>query len=404
MTPKAGRRSSTKVSGFRIIDDTTRDDAAEPITRYGYRSFDRQWAFDDPRMAKTDSPALWQNSSGRQVYLASLLTLEVGAGPALTASPDVPDLHYFSGRGGKDIIPIWRDAAATEPNLTADLAERLGRALGMAPPSVEEVAAYAYALLSATAYQTRFAEALRTPGLRVPLTADADLWREAVAAGRSRLWLHTYAERFRDPAAGRGAHVPLVAGVEWETAVTRLPRDGDDIDYDADAAILTVADGQLTGVRADVWAYEVSGMPVLRKWLGYRTAKGAGRAASSRNALDRIRPDAWPDAWNDELQDLVRVLTLTLDAEPDLADLLARVCDGPLIEADRLPRPSRESRPAPRHPAPPLAGRRYGRAGGGRGPLTVDSAPPPVPNPPRIGDGRTMSQLDMFGPPPVRAP
>lgn len=92
-------------------------------------------------MAKTDSPSLWQSISDRQVFLGSLLTDQIGPGPALTSSAHVPDLHYFNGRGGKDIIPLWRDAAATEPNLTEGFADEIGRSLGVEPPTVEEVAA-----------------------------------------------------------------------------------------------------------------------------------------------------------------------------------------------------------------------------------------------------------------------
>ena len=104
-----------------------------------------------------------------------------------------------------------------------------------------------------------------------------------------------------------------------------MPKDASDIEYKPDTEVLSEADGRVTGVRADVWAFEVSGMAVLPKWLGYPTAKGAGRAALSKNELDRIRPNAWLDAWNDELLDLVRVLTLTLDDEQALANLLQRV-------------------------------------------------------------------------------
>jgi len=347
-TATSGRNVDTKVEGYARLRDTKDGDAHEPIQRYGYRSFDRQWALDDPRMAKTDSPSLWQSASACQVFLSSLLTGGIGTGPALTASAYVPDLHFYRGsHGGKDIVPLWRDHAATEANLTAGVGEMLGKALGIVPPGVEDVAAYVYALLSASAYQTRFAEALRTPGLRIPITADAELWDKAVEHGRHRLWLHTYAERFGDSAAGRGSHISLVGGIGWDVPVTRIPKDGSEIAYDGAAQTLTVGNGKVVGVRPEVWAFEVSGMPVLGKWLGYRTARGAGRAASSTNGLDRMRPEAWPDAWNDELLDLIRVLTLTLDGEPTLADLLERICNGPLIEASRLPTPKPQERRPP---------------------------------------------------------
>lgn len=271
----------------------------------------------------------------------------IGSGPALTVSPDVPDLHYFSGRGGKDIIPIYRDADATEPNLTAGLAATVARLLGIEPPSVEDVAAYCYALLSGTAYQQRFATALETPGLRVPVTADADLWAEAVEAGRAMLWLQTYAERFVDPAAGRPANVPYVEGVGWDREVSRLPEDTSEIGYDEESGSIIVGDGRVGGVRPEVWAFSVSGMQVIPKWLGYRTRKGTGRATSSTSALDQIRPTEWADEWNDELLDLVRILSITMDRQADLADLLERICNGELISAEDLPKPEDVERKPP---------------------------------------------------------
>lgn len=348
VTAATGRKVDTRVGDLRKLIDLESGDEPQPIRRYGYRSFDRQWTFHDPRLAALDRPALWQCQSDRQIYLTSLLTGHVGEGPALTLSCYVPDKHFFRGSfGGKDIIPLWRNAEATEPNLTAGLADALAVAIDIAPPTVEDIAAYCYALLSASAYHAHFAEALRTPGLRVPITRSADLWDEAVDAGRELIWMHSFAERMRDIDLGRGAHLSLVSGIGWARAVTAMPETSADIGYDADTRLLTIGNGQVTGVRADVWEYAVSGMPVLRKWLGYRTRRGTGRAASSTNPLDRIRPETWPDAWNDELLDLIRLLTITLDRQAGLADLLRRVCEGALVLADELPVPTARERAAP---------------------------------------------------------
>lgn len=342
MTGSSGRNIETAVYGLPTLASTVSGTPARPIARYAYRSFDRQWAFNDPRMAKTESPSLWQSVSNRQIYLASLLTGHVSSGPGLTVAADVPDLHFFRGSyGGKDIIPLYRDAAAREPNITRGLPSVLGHQLGIPAPSPEDIAAYVYALLSCNAYQVRFANALLTPGLRVPLTSDAELWRDAVAAGHQLIWLHTYAERFRDPSANRSAHVPLVEGIGWDEPVTRLPANTSEIRYDENTLELMIADGRVSGLRPEVWRYEVSGMQVIAKWLGYRTARAAGRAASSTSALDQIREAAWQDDWNDELLDLVRILTLTVDRQSELATLLERVCTGPMILSDALPSPSR---------------------------------------------------------------
>ncbi len=348
VTGSSGRNIKTKVAGLKTIAEVKSDEASEDIKRYGYRSFDRQWAFDDPRTANLERPSLWQTLSSSQFFLCSLLTGQISSGPALTVSADIPDLHYFRGNfGGKDIIPMWRDAAATLPNMTAGLAAKLGRRLGIAPPSVTDLAAYSYALLCSNAYQERFAVALQTPGLRVPVTADHALWTEAIATGRELLWLHTYAERFVDADAGRGAYVPDVEGIGWEETVTTIPADPSEVDYDEATGSLTVGNGRVGGVRPEVWKYSVSGMAVLPKWLGYRTAKGAGRAASSKSALDKVRPTEWADEWNDELLDLIRVLTLTVDRQAELANLLERICAGPLIPAGDLPMPTKAERQPP---------------------------------------------------------
>jgi hypothetical protein len=347
-TASSGRTIKVKVQGYPVLADTKMGDKPQPIVRYAYRSFDRQWTFNDPRLAALERPSLWNGMSNKQVFLTSLLTGQVSEGPALTATAYVPDLHHFRGSiGGKDIIPLWRDAAATIPNMTKGLGAVLGKTLGMAPPNVEELAAYVYALLSTNSYQSQFAIALRTPGLRVPITADANLWNEAVDAGKELLWLHTYAERFGDRNAGRGTNVPSVEGVEWQASVSVLPETMSNIEYDAESGYLKIGDGVLSGVRPEVWEYQVSGMSVVRKWLGYRTRKGTGRAANSSSALDRIRPESWADDWNDEFLDLIRVLTITLERKADLEALLKRICTGALVPASALPQPSDAERRVP---------------------------------------------------------
>lgn len=346
---KFGRKTDTKVGETRPLVEITSKDEAPKISRYSYRSFDRQYAVADARFANLERPALWQGRSEKQFYLHSLLRAKISQGPSLSASTDVPDLHVFRGSfGGKDIIPLYRDAAASQPNITDGLAPTLGLLLGINPPSPEDIAAYVYALLSAAAYQQRFAAALERPGLRVPISADAALWAEAVEAGRELLWLHTYAERFTDKSAGRGANVPNVDGVGWTRAVTRMPQDNKDIGYDEESGTISLGDGQVGGVRPEVWAYSVSGMQVIPKWLGYRTQKGTGRAVSSSSVLDHIRPTEWADDWNDELLDLVRILTLTIDKQEMLADLLGQVCDGDLVSALELPQPADAERKPPK--------------------------------------------------------
>lgn len=347
VTAKTGRNINTQVMGLATLSTLKAGAVARSIQRYGYRSFDRQWAFEDPRLTALERPALWASLSDKQIFLVSAMSAEMSTGPCMTVTESLPDLHYFNGRGGKDIIPLYRDSAATRPNIAQGLPKVLAKKLGITTPSPEEIAAYVYALLSAPRYQERFIEELKTPGPRLPITADESLWDEAVAIGQELLWLHTYAERFRDNDNERGNYVPLVDGIGWNHPVLQMPQTLKDICYDNATQTLHVGDGRIGGVRQDVWRYSVSGMPVVKKWLGYRTANGTGRAASSINPLDKIRPGTWPDEWNDELLDLIRVLTITMDKQAAQGDLLDRICDGPLIAASDFPQPKQAERKPP---------------------------------------------------------
>ena len=239
----------------------------------------------------------------------------------------------FSGSfGGKDIIPIYRDRDGTPNVASATLyaLTSIHRAADSKATAVvvEGLFAYVYAVLAGADYTSRFADALETPGPRIPITADPDLFAETAALGQELLWLHTFAERCRN--AARDEQVPRKAEIQWSTPVTRLPETSREFSYDPMTEELRVADGILSGVRTDVWAFDVSGMPVLRKWLGYRTKRGAGRAASSSSPLDAIRPTEWSAEWSDELLDVVNVLTRTLDLQPRGVELLDRILAGPL--------------------------------------------------------------------------
>jgi hypothetical protein len=227
------------------------------------------------------------------------------------------------------------------------LLDHLSGALRRTPPGAsseiraEDLFAYVYGVLAGTDDTTRFLEELETPGPRVPLTAERELFHHMRDLGANLLWLHTYGERFTGEDRGEGLTIP--DEIDWYAPVTRLPDTPAECRYDGEAQTLHVADGALGGVRQDVRTFEVSGMPVVKKWLGYRTRGGAGRAASSQRPLDRIRPAEWHDSWSLELRELVHVLTVRSDHLPAGTQLLEQICEGPLIAAGafrRFPRSS----------------------------------------------------------------
>lgn len=350
VTGSSGRTISTQVGGLTRLADLPRSTPAPPVARYGYRSFDRQWSFRDPRLAALERPALWKSLSPVQLFLVTKPTHTLGFGPAAVASESVPDLDHFRGSyGGKDVIPLYRDAAGTpnaDPELLAVLMSAHRSVSADAKPvTVERLFAYCYGVLAGADYTDRFREELETPGPRIPISRDPKLFESMVAHGERLLWLQTFGERFR---TSKRADLEIGAGIRWLRRPTRIPEDTKDFRFDAEGERLHVADGVLLGVSEDVWAFEVSGLDVVKKWLGYRTRKGTGRAAASDSPLDQIRPSEWEPEWSEELRELVHVLAETIALLPHGIALLDSIVEGPLVAADELPVPPEALRKPPK--------------------------------------------------------
>ncbi|MFF0291368.1 type ISP restriction/modification enzyme [Streptomyces sp. NPDC005262] len=77
----------------------------------------------------------------------------------------------------------------------------LAGALGLDKVTVRDLTAYAMAVAGHSAFTEYFAEELLTPGVRLPLTRDPELWSEAVRIGHEFLWAATYGESGTRPDA-----------------------------------------------------------------------------------------------------------------------------------------------------------------------------------------------------------
>jgi len=251
-------------------------------------------------------------------------------------------LHHFCGRGGKDVIPLWRDAAATQPNLPAGLLATLRQAFGR-DVTAEDVFAYAYALLATPAYVEKFSEELCIPGPRLPVTRDAALFARAVELGRKLLWLHTYGERFVPPGRRRG-EIPQGRARCRQGIPTAEAAYPETYSYDATPQLLRVGEGVFAPVSEAVWNFSVSGWPVVESWLKYRMKHGAGRSSSP---LDEIRPDRWTAAMTTELLEMLWVLEATVDMQPQLKEVFDAVLAGQTFRASELPQPTAAERQPP---------------------------------------------------------
>lgn len=347
VTPASGRTIHTSVGDLPSLAGLPAGAPHNELVRMGWRSFDQQWTFDDPRLTKTESPSLWQSVSDQQIFLVTPAAMALGNGPAVTVSVGVPDMHYFRGSfGGKDVVPLYRDRDAQQPNITRGLLDLLSDRLGLSL-TTEDFAAYCFALTAHPGYTEMFWDHLEHSAVRVPITANPALFTTTAGLGRQLLWLQTRGERFTSPNRPHG-QVPRLPGIEWSEACTTIPETTRAIRYDQDTQQLHISDGVVDGVRPEVWNFEISGMNVLHRWLGARTHKGIGRAAGkSATPLDLIRPTEWEDEWNDELLDLLRTLTATVDLQPRQHDLLQQIVECDVIRSDELPSPGDSERKVP---------------------------------------------------------
>jgi hypothetical protein len=337
--------SKAGLAGHEHRLESVNSDHGPPIypARYGFRSFDRQWIIPDARLINRPNPTLWNGYSPRQVHLTALERVSPSSGPAVTFTALIPDLDHYNGRGGR-VHPLWQEGPAARPNIKPALLTYLAKIFGQTI-KVEDVMAYIAAVMAHPAFAMRFRTDLVQPGLRVPMTADAKLFAEAVALGNEVVWLHCYGERFSDPAANRPKQAPrlpketaptIPAGGMIPSAPEPLP---DKMDYDLAAQRLKIGDGYIENVTPEMWAYEVSGKQVLWQWFSYRRRDRTKPLIGDKrppSPLDAVQPGGWLPEYTTDLLDLLHVLGRLIALEPLQADLLNRICAGPLRSTEEL--------------------------------------------------------------------
>ncbi|MDR2377926.1 MAG: N-6 DNA methylase [Bifidobacteriaceae bacterium] len=298
--------------------------------RIGYRAFDRQWVIPDARLLDRPRHALWRARCDRQVFVVEQHAHPIDDGPGLVVTALIPELHHFNNRGGR-VLPLFNPDGSA--NLAPGLAKALSRCLGRQVQAAQ-VLAYTVGVVAHPAYTRSFARQLATPGVRVPLTADAALWDEAVALGEWSIWSQTYGERFADPEQGRPA-----GDIRLPRSDPRRPLNTVSIGhgpgclpqalaYDPRTEILRLGPGEFAPVAPAVWEYAVGGRPVIRSWFNYRKAEPGGRKSSP---LDRVHCDTWPAEWTTELIDLLSLLGRLVELAGPQRELLRRIVAGPLL-------------------------------------------------------------------------
>ncbi|WP_301750474.1 type ISP restriction/modification enzyme [uncultured Erythrobacter sp.] len=317
----------------KLLEDKS---AAMPAMRYGFRSFDRQWILQDIRLLNDPRPRLWDCFGPQQIYMTCLMASAPKNGPALTLTCSPPDQDHYKGSFGGRVYALWKDDAATQPNIAPEMIKALATTYG-AQVDPSDVFAYVAGVLAHPAFTATHRDDLVRPGLRVPITADHELFQRAAKLGREVIWLHTFGERFADgrsrgePRLPKERAMAIPASAPIPLDVDSFP---DSLDYDPATRTLTVGTGRVENVPPEVWAYEVSGKNVLRQWFSYRKKDRSRPLIGDKrppSELSNILPEHWLPEYTTELMNVLNVLAMLVELEPHQAELLAQIEDGPLI-------------------------------------------------------------------------
>lgn len=295
----------------------------EPV-RVLHGPFDEQWLIPDHRLLDVARPELWRVAGEGQLFAVEQGYVPGAAGPAVLASAVLPDGRSPAGRPGR-IRPLFRRPGAVEPNLAPGLAGHLSQLLGH---EVTARSLLAFALATGTA---------SAAGCRVPLTSDPGVWARGADLGERMLRLHLRGDGER----------PKLPGGRRPYVRAPLPARPCSLSYDADERVLQIGDeGVISPVPKEAWEFEVSGVRVIERWFGARTADADAQPGS----LAAIRPRTWPQAWTSELLELITVLALLAELRPEQRELASteapRITAGDLGRAGVLPVPDAARRPA----------------------------------------------------------
>ncbi|MBT2444685.1 DNA methyltransferase [Streptomyces sp. ISL-36] len=292
----------------------------DPV-RLVHGPFDEQWLIPDHRLIDNARPELWRVADEHQLFAVEQGYVPGGAGPSLLVTAALPDGRSPAGRPGR-IRPLFRRPGGREPNLAPGLLRLLSERYGLGV-TAGDVLAWAVA-----------AGRPSPAGCRVPLPCDPAVWRSGVELGRRLTDIQLR--------GARGGERPRLPGGRRPYVRAPIPARPTALAYEPEEETLTLDEGRVSPVPSEAWEFHVGGVRMLEQWFTHRTAP------AEPGTLEATGPAAWPQEWTSELLELITVLALLAQREPERARLAegARLTRTALREAGVLPVPESTRRPA----------------------------------------------------------
>ena len=318
------------------------------IVRVGYRSFDRQYIVADSRLIHSPSNPLWSGRVPGQIFGIEQHAHYPKAGPAMMYSALIPDMDFFRGSEGGRAVPFLHPdgSANVAPGMNAALKTLIGPSV-----DVEDLFFYVSGITSHPGFVQLYDDELHTPGVRIPITTDLELWEEAVRIGRHVVWLHTFGAQGTPP-AGTKEVTSQHSGITLPSYVESVKVMPTEVQYDSIDKTLHIGGGTWSEVSPEVREYTVGGMNVVDSWVGYRRLVPKGRKTKKSSPLESLVQTKWPGEWSIELTEILAVLTQLVAIESSQNDLLLMVNNSEKITIQdfsnagvKWPKSAKERRP-----------------------------------------------------------
>lgn len=236
------------------------------VRRLAYRPLDLRWFYNDLVLLNRPGPLLQRVWGTENVGLHGLPN-GTGAGPAVWCHGVLPDYHAFRGSYGGYVFPLHdRRPEVAGTNLAPLLIDGLCAAYGVAV-SPQQVFDAILALLSAQSYTLRFAEDLEDVFPHIPFPADPGVFVALAALGALIRATQTFDAAHTLAAVADPAFVRLASAPTRGAALHKAEPVADGLALCADGS------GRIEGLPPALWAFEVSGYPVLRRWLEARVGQ-----------------------------------------------------------------------------------------------------------------------------------
>ena len=279
------------------------------IRRVAYRPFDTRFHYNHHVYNDRLRPDLQRVWGAENVALYALPG-GTGAGPAVWCHGLLPDYHAFRGSYGGYAFPLHdRRPEVAGTNVAQSLIDGLSAVYGL-EVSPQQAFDAILCLLSAESYSLRYAQDLEDVFPHVPFPADYAVFGELVALGALIRVTQTFDI----------AHAPVAAADPAFVRLSTAPTLGSVLHVGEPVAdglkLCSDGSGWVEGLSPTLWAFEVSGYPVLYRWLEARAGQLVDLALfdSFRDVCARVAELASLYAQADRLLANALAATLNRDA------------------------------------------------------------------------------------------